>query len=124
MSNISLLFFLFSEKSFNDIDAWLKDLKTNSSPDIKVFLIGNKCDMENARKVDTERAKKFKEDYNLDLFMETSAKLGTNVQQLFIEAARLPDGVPLIVLHTILPFLSIVKVFALFVEVPFPTIIT
>ena len=89
MSNISLLFFLFSEKSFNDIDAWLKDLKTNSSPDIKVFLIGNKCDMENARKVDTERAKKFKEDYNLDLFMETSAKLGTNVQQLFIEAARL-----------------------------------
>ena len=87
MSNISLLLFLFSEKSFNDIDAWLKDLKTNSSPDIKVFLIGNKCD--NARKVDTERAKKFKEDYNLDLFMETSAKLGTNVQQLFIEAARL-----------------------------------
>ena len=89
MSNISLLLFLFSAKSFNDIDAWLKDLKTNSSPDIKVFLIGNKCDMENARKVDTERAKKFKEDYNLDLFMETSAKLGTNVQQLFIEAARL-----------------------------------
>ena len=89
MSNISLLLFLFSEKSFNDIDAWLKDLKTNSSPDIKVFLIGNKCDMENARKVDIERAKKFKEDYNLDLFMETSAKLGTNVQQLFIEAARL-----------------------------------
>lgn len=89
MSNISLFLILFSEKSFNDIDAWLKDLKTNSSPDIKVFLIGNKCDMENARKVDTERAKKFKEDYNLDLFMETSAKLGTNVQQLFIEAARL-----------------------------------
>ena len=32
---------------------------------------------------------KFKEDYNLDLFMETSAKLGTNVQQIFIEAAKL-----------------------------------
>ena len=54
-----------------------------------MFLIGNKCDLVNARKVDTERAQKFKEDYNLDLFMETSAKLGTNVQQIFIEAAKL-----------------------------------
>ena len=37
---------LFSRKSFEDVEVWLKDLKTYSNPDIKVFLIGNKTDME------------------------------------------------------------------------------
>ena len=67
----------------------MKEIKANSNPDIKVFLIGNKCDLVNERKVETERAKKFKEDYNIELFMETSAKLGTNVEELFVEAAKL-----------------------------------
>ena len=30
--------------SFNSIENWIKQLKTFSSPDIKIFLIGNKCD--------------------------------------------------------------------------------
>ena len=40
------IFKLFSQKSFEDVEVWLKDLKTYSNPDIKVFLIGNKTDME------------------------------------------------------------------------------
>jgi GTPase SAR1 family protein len=28
------------------MDSWLKELKTNSNPDIKVFVIGNKSDLE------------------------------------------------------------------------------
>ena len=40
------IFKLFSRKSFEDVEVWLKDLKTYSNPDIKVFLIGNKTDME------------------------------------------------------------------------------
>ena len=32
---------------------------------------------------------KFKEEYELDLFMETSAKTGYNAQELFIEAAKI-----------------------------------
>ena len=67
----------------------MKEIKANSNPDIKVFLIGNKCDLDDERKVETERAIKFKQDYNIELFMETSAKLGTNVQELFVEAAKL-----------------------------------
>jgi len=36
-----------------------------------------------------ETAEKLKQDYDLDLFMETSAKTGMNTQELFIEAAKL-----------------------------------
>ena len=67
---------------------WLKELKTHSNPDIKVFLIGNKIDLADARKVTEEEARKFKDDYMLNLYMETSAKTGFNAREIFIEAAR------------------------------------
>ena len=37
---------------------------------------------------DIEEAKKFKEDYMLNLYMETSAKTGFNAKEIFIEAAK------------------------------------
>ena len=67
----------------------MKDLKSNSNPDIKVFLIGNKADLEDKRKISKEKAENFKNEYELDLFMETSAKTGMNAQELFTEAAKL-----------------------------------
>ena len=36
-----------------------------------------------------ETAQSFKEEYDLDLFMETSAKTGMNAQELFVEAAKI-----------------------------------
>ena len=68
---------------------WLKELKTHANPDIKIFLIGNKIDLEDQRKVTTEEAKKFKDDYMLNLYMETSAKSGINAREIFVEAARI-----------------------------------
>ena len=67
---------------------WLKELKTHANPDIKVFLIGNKIDLVDSRTVTTEEAKKFQTDYELNLYMETSAKTGVNAKEIFIEAAR------------------------------------
>ncbi len=61
----------------------------NSSPDIKIFLIGNKADLEEKRVVSKELAEKYKEEYDLEFFMETSAKTGMNAQELFIHAARI-----------------------------------
>ena len=90
--NASLAIIVYSidnQKSFEDLDIWLKDLKLNTSPDIKIFLIGNKTDLEEYRVISKEQAEKFKNDYELNLFMETSAKTGFNVQELFVEAAKL-----------------------------------
>ena len=66
----------------------MKDLKQNSNPDIKIFLIGNKVDLEDSRLVTKEQALQFQKDFELDLFMETSAKTGFNTQELFIQAAK------------------------------------
>jgi len=32
--------------SFENIEGWLREIKTHSNPDVKFFLIGNKCDLE------------------------------------------------------------------------------
>ena len=61
----------------------------NTCPDIKVFLIGNKADLEDSRLITTENALQLKKDFDFDLFMETSAKTGLNSQQLFVEAGLL-----------------------------------
>ena len=79
----------FSPKSFDDIDLWIKDLRSNSSPDIKIFLIGNKIDLEDSRLISTEQGKQLQKEFDLDFFMETSAKSGFNTTELFIEAAKL-----------------------------------
>ena len=83
-----IVYSIDSQKSFDDLDMWLKDLKASSSPDVKIFLIGNKVDLEEERVISKEMAEKFKNDYDLDFFMETSAKTGFNTQELFVKAAK------------------------------------
>lgn len=84
-----LVYSIDNYESFENLDLWLKELKTFSSPDAKVFLIGNKCDLDSKRKVSYEQGEAYKNDNNLDFFMETSAKTGLNTQKVFIESAKL-----------------------------------
>ena len=79
-------------ESFNHIETWLKEVKLQSNPDIKIFLIGNKSDLEENRKVTTEAAKTFKDENGIHYFSEASAKNGVNAQEVFIEAAKLLYG--------------------------------
>ena len=45
--------------------------------------------MEENRVIKTEQAKRFSEQYELDYFMESSAKSGMNVQEIFVHAAKI-----------------------------------
>lgn len=68
---------------------WLKELKTHANPDAKVFLIGNKIDLEDKRQVPKDLGNKYKNDFGLDLFMESSAKTGFNAKEVFLEATKM-----------------------------------
>ena len=74
--------------SFDHLTNWLNEVKTKSNPDIKVFLIGNKADLEENRKISLQEAEKFCKNNNLQFFTETSAKTGFNAKNVFIEAAK------------------------------------
>ena len=90
--NSSLAVIVYSidnKESFEHAENWLTDLKSQANPDVRIFLVGNKSDLEEERKVSKDDGLKFKNDQGLDLFMETSAKTGYNARNVLIEAAKL-----------------------------------
>ena len=84
-----LIYSIDSRESFNNIIKWLKEIKLQSNPDIKVVLIGNKADLENKRQVTIEEGNKFKEENEILFFQEASAKSGINAKEIFHEAAKI-----------------------------------
>ena len=89
--NTSLAIIVYSvedEQSFNDVNIWLKQVKTFATSSCKIFLIGNKIDTPE-RKVSIEQGIKCKNDFFFDCFMETSAKEGINTKELFINCATI-----------------------------------
>ena len=54
-----------------------------------MMLIGCKNDLEDKRKISTEHAQKIAKDYEMCLFMETSAKTGFNAQEVFIKGVKI-----------------------------------
>jgi len=89
--NSSLAIIVYSvvdQNSFQDVNEWYKEVKSNTSPDCKIFLIANKVDLPE-RKVSTEQGNQCKNDFKFDLFMETSAKSGFNSKELFMNGAKI-----------------------------------
>ena len=89
-ASLAMMVYAINDKeSFIHIESWLKEVKLQSNPDIKIFLIGNKSDLEEQRKVQLHEAKTFKEENGIHYFSEASAKTGINAKEVFIEAAKL-----------------------------------
>ena len=89
--NASLAILVYSidnQISYNNIEAWLNEIKSQSNPDTKTFLIGNKLDLENQRRIPKDIAQHFCKDHGFNYFEETSAKTGDNAQKVFINAAK------------------------------------
>ena len=84
-----IVYSVTSESSFQNIDIWLRELRTQSSPDVKVILIGNKIDLEEQRKISREEGELFAKTNNLEKFIETSAKSGLNIEKTFVDIGLL-----------------------------------
>ena len=84
-----LVYAIDSKPSFDNMESWLNDTKTLGNPNVKIFMIGNKIDLDIKRVVTKEEGTNFCKQHGLDQFFETSAKTGFNAQKIFVEAARL-----------------------------------
>ncbi|TFF90796.1 MAG: GTP-binding protein [Promethearchaeota archaeon] len=72
--------------TFKGIEEWLTFFKEGLSIDeqnIPLFLVGGKLDLEEKRSVSKEDAKKKAEELKVNYFVETSAKTGKNIEELF-----------------------------------------
>ena len=92
-------FFLFFDvtdrNSFNDIEGWIKDIRTNRGTGDKtnleerpsdevLFLIGNKIDNYKNRKVTKEEGESMAKKYDVKYY-EISCKLGINIYEIFCD---------------------------------------
>ncbi len=76
-------------ESLRDAKMWVKEVREANGPDMVIGLIGNKVDLatENKRQVDAREVSEYAEENGL-IFMETSAKRGDNVTEIFMNVAR------------------------------------
>lgn len=78
--------------SFLNISKWIDDVRQERGDDVVIMLVGNKTDLADRRQVATDEGHARANDDGV-LFVETSAKNGINVKQLFKKlAAALPGG--------------------------------
>ena len=75
--------------SFQHVSFWLNEVKNQSNPGVRLFLIGNKLDLQDKREVSLEQGQQLSDEHKFDLFMESSAKTGENAQQVFVKAAEI-----------------------------------
>lgn len=88
--NASLVLVAYSinnRTSFENVTRWVNLLKKSSRPETLIFLVANKADLVDDREVSVEEGMKAKEEQDFGFFIETSAKDGLNIQNLFLEGA-------------------------------------
>lgn len=77
--------------SFLNTAKWVEDVRTERGKDVCIILVGNKNDITDRRQVSTEEGEQKAKEFNI-MFIETSAKAGHNVKQLFRQLASALPG--------------------------------
>ena len=71
-----------NEITFKNIKDWIDDVRAQSPKNIFIMLVGNKNDLNDKRQVSYEKGLEFANSNNIN-FIETSAKTGENVENVF-----------------------------------------
>ena len=80
---VIIVFDLTNRDSFKDLVFWLDEIKKHTH-NILYYLVGNKSDLINERKVEHKTIEQFIVKYNINNYLEVSAKDNINIETLFI----------------------------------------
>ena len=85
---ILLIYDITNRDSFKNLENWLIEIEKNASQNVLKILIGNKNDLVNDREIQSEEGQAFANRNGME-FIETSAKMNTNVTEAFEALAKL-----------------------------------
>lgn len=77
-----IVYDITNQESFDNLEKWFKEIENQGENGCINILIGNKCDLNHLRQVETATGRAFAEKHNVP-FMETSALDSTNVDEAF-----------------------------------------
>ncbi len=83
---IIIVYSVCDNESFINVKQWLYEIDKYANENVNKILVGNKCDLEYRRVISTESGKEYSEGLGID-FIETSAKDGNNINELFMKFA-------------------------------------
>ena len=87
-NGILLIYDITSRDSFKNLESWLIEIEKHASDNVLKILIGNKNDLENDRVISVEEGQNFANRNGMQ-FIETSAKMDTNVSEAFQTLGKL-----------------------------------
>jgi small GTP-binding protein len=82
-AGVLVVFDVTDRKSFDQLTAWVNDVRTLCDPTAVSALVGSKSDLAEERAVTILEAEAFAQHYHMP-YIETSAKTGENVKDAFI----------------------------------------
>ena len=77
-----IVYDITNEQSFENVEKWFEQVQKEGSKDVSIILVGNKCDLENERKVPKEKGEEKAKLLNIPFF-ETSALSNINIGDIF-----------------------------------------
>ena len=86
-NGIIVIFDTTEEESFENVKHWLSEIERYATDGVSKMLVGNKCDMTDARAVETATAQEVADKLDVPFF-EASAKTAENVDEIFLRMAR------------------------------------
>ena len=81
-NGVLVIYDITDRESFENLNSWLIEIEKNANKNVYKLLIGNKCDLEDKRKVTYQEGKEFASSNGMQ-FIETSAKTDTKVKDAF-----------------------------------------
>ena len=81
-NGVLVVYDITDRDSFENLNSWLIEIEKNANKNVYKLLIGNKCDLEDKRKVTYQEGKDFATSNGMQ-FIETSAKNDTKVKDAF-----------------------------------------
>lgn len=86
-SNVAVVVYdITNHQSFQDASKWIDDVRAERGNMVVIVLVGNKTDLNDKREVSVEEGEQMAKDMGI-IFIETSAKAGYNVKNLFKKVA-------------------------------------
>jgi len=91
-NGIILIYDVTSIQTYENVKNWITQIREEASPNVIIYIAGNKIDLEEERKIKTEEGQKLAEELGLPFF-ETSAKTGVNINESFEDLVEKIDVV-------------------------------